>query len=636
MEALSSILIVGHPHPDQVDFGADHAPSYDQALRALNHSYAVVVVAENLPFLPDSKIRSGLDFLRQVRRTREHAQTIYVNPNASARDIQLAINDAGIFKSLADFEINSLQTSVREALEEYELIQQNLALFKLTQEQNARLQHLTSLLEEKVKARQEFLMQTRERLLQATRRSEALHRTLVAIQRSLTRKDMEKALNDALAIALGLSWTRILFSSQSFHEEFQETHIEKQAILSVPLVRHGELIGHIYFGRDNRKPFDDNEQDFLLQVSDAVGLSIDRLLAIQAIERVKQEWDSTFDAITDPVSLISPDYKVIRANRSFATRANTVPEDVIGKHCYELLFGGNHPCEGCKLGENFSLGDVQTSDASYAHYDVSSHQVVLDKDERAFVLLYRDNSDVHRINRQILESSKMAELGTIGSSIAHEINNPLGGMIAFLQILKMEVPKSDPRYEDIHEMEQACLRCKTIVENLLAFTRQSGSGERSALKIGEALDIATNIMELQTRSMGIRVNKHIQDRNALVYVGKNEFVQVLVNILQNSCEAIAERIEQGTRVPPGEITIKTFLKGQDLGLEIIDNGTGIQQDQISKVFTPFFTTKNKTKNAGLGLSVSYQILKELNGSIEISSLGKQNTTVVIIVPLARQ
>jgi two-component system, NtrC family, sensor kinase len=351
---------------------------------------------------------------------------------------------------------------------------------------------------------------------------------------------------------------------------------------------------------------------------------------------VKREWDSTFDAITDPVSLISSNYRVIRANRSYAARANTNLEDIIGQPCYKLLFNRSAPCEGCHLGEKFTLGDVQTSDASFAYYDVSSHRVSLDKDEKAFVLLYRDNSDVHRINRQILESAKMAELGTIGSSIAHEINNPLGGMIAFLQILKMEIPSTDSRYEDIHEMEQACLRCKTIVENLLAFTRQSTSGEREALRIGDVIDVVTNIMELQTRSMGIRVNKHIQDRNTLVFVGKNEFIQVLVNILQNSCEAIAERIEQGVRFPPGEITIKTFLKGQDLGLEIIDNGTGIHQDQISKVFTPFFTTKNKTKNAGLGLSVSYQIVKELQGSIEISSLGKQNTTVVITVPLARQ
>lgn len=207
-------------------------------------------------------------------------------------------------------------------------------------------------------------------------------------------------------------------------------------------------------------------------------------------------------------------------------------------------------------------------------------------------------------------------------------------MIAFLQILKMEVKKDDPRFPDIEEMERAAQRCKTIVENLLAFTRHSDSSEKTAVKIGDILEVVVNIMELQTRSMGIRVVRHIQDRDALIFVSKNEFIQVLVNVMQNSCEAIAERLEEGKTVPRGEIVIKTFLQDKFLNIEIVDNGTGIKPDQISKVFTPFFTTKNKTKNAGLGLSVSYQIMREQGGGIEISSHGEQNTTVVLAAPLA--
>src|SRR5262249_2331094 len=156
------------------------------------------------------------------------------------------------------------------------------------------------------------------------------------------------------------------------------------------------------------------------------------------------------------------------------------------------------------LGQSFDLGDVMCADGSAARFAVTSHEVPVGQNEKAFALFYRDISEEQRIQRQILESSKMAEIGTIGSSIAHEINNPLGGMIAFLQILKGEIPKDAKHYADIVEMEQAAIRCKTIVENLLAFTRRSVSSEMQITRIGDLVKLVGNIMELQTRGLGIQ------------------------------------------------------------------------------------------------------------------------------------
>src|SRR5206468_1867408 len=147
---------------------------------------------------------------------------------------------------------------------------------------------------------------------------------------------------------------------------------------------------------------------------------------------LKQEWDSTFDAITDPVSIISEDFEVIRVNRSYARKTKLGLENVSGRKCYQILFGKDSPCKGCKLGASFDLGETVCSDGTHAHFSVTSHLVPLESGKRRYALFYRDTGEEQRIQRQILESSKMAEIGTIGSSIAHEINNPLGGMIAFL------------------------------------------------------------------------------------------------------------------------------------------------------------------------------------------------------------
>src|SRR5690606_30173352 len=146
------------------------------------------------------------------------------------------------------------------------------------------------------------LVEAREKLLTATKTTEALNRALVAIHRSLTKQEMEKRLIEALKGSLGLTWIRILFKNESFLDQITEAGKTNATILSAPLFRANELLGHIYFARNQQEPFTTDEDDFLLQVSDAVGLATDRIIAIEAIESLKQEWDSTFDSITDPVA----------------------------------------------------------------------------------------------------------------------------------------------------------------------------------------------------------------------------------------------------------------------------------------------------------------------------------------------
>ncbi len=631
MTARASILIVGHPRPEQVEFGADHCTTYDSAIEILEkNKYAVVVVADRLPHPPKPQLTESLGFFKKSRAINEDMQFILISTDASPQELQMAINAFGLFKIMPNFENNALQLTVREALEEYELIKQNQAFLILTQEQNQRLQHLSVLLEDRVNARQKFLVEAREKLQTATRKTEALNRALVAIQKSVTKQEIEHHLNEALHTALGLTWTRILFREQSYLDQLTDNYSQNStAVFSAPLFRDLELLGHIYFGRDHAKPFTNDEDDFLLQISDAVGLAMDRLMALDALEELKQEWDSTFDSITEPVSLVDAQYNIVRANLAYSKKAGLALNQLIGKKCHQVLFQKNSPCVGCRLGATFELDEKK--------YAVSSHLVNLDKKD-AYAMLYRDVSQEQRIQRQILESSKMAEIGTIGSSIAHEINNPLGGMLAFLQILKSEIKPGDKIYDDVVEMEKAATRCKTIVENLLAFTRQSVSSEMQIVRTSELFKLVNNIMNLQTRSLGIVIETQMEEPDAKVKSDTNQLVQVLVNVIQNSCESIAERLSMGKRSPPGKIWLKSYWADDnraELKIEITDNGTGIRPSDLAQVFTPFFTTKEKTKNPGLGLSVSYQIVKEHGGQMEIYSSSEQSATVIVTLPVAK-
>ncbi len=625
----ASILIVGHPDPKLVEFGADFINSYDETEKILSKfSYAVVAVADRM----DGK--SCVDLLKKIRKLNPHTQLILVSQAASAPDLQALINEAGLFKSISSFEESQLQLAVREALEEFELIKQNEAFYQLRTEQNRKLQNLTQQLEERVQVRESFLIQSREKLLHTTKRLEALNRALLAIQRSSNRQSMEELINDALKSALDLSWTKILFKNQTFLEAGPQESYSQLNILSAPLFKEKELLGHIYFARKEQFPFSSDEDDFLLQVGDAVSLTIDRLMAIEKIEELKQEWDSTFDSITDPVSMVTEDFVLVRVNKAFAESSDSSVEKVVGLKCHEILFNSNTPCTGCHLGETFNLGEKTSREGKLANFTVNSQQIALEDGQKAFAVFYHDTSEQQKIQRQILESSKMAEIGTIGSSIAHEINNPLGGILAFVQIMKSEIGPEDKHREDIVEMEKAALRCKSIVENLLAFTRTSSSSDFKTTRVSDLLKVVTNIIELQTRGLGIEINIEIENMDAAIEADSNQLVQVLVNVLQNSCEALAEKLSNGQRFPAPLITIRTqSVQKPESGIrfEITDNGPGIAADQLSRVFTPFFTTKDKGKNTGLGLSVSYQIVKDHFGQMEISSVFGKSTTVIITI-----
>lgn len=629
----SSILIVGHPYPKEVEFGADVVSSVGEGKTTLQEKpYAVLVI----PDYDDPSQGDAFDCLKVAKETNPDIQTILVTKTTDPKTLKLAINKIGLFKIIPDFSQLPLQNAVREALEEYELIKQNQAFLTLTKEQNLRLQHLSGLLEEKVKAREEFLSKAREKLVEVTKRTESLNQALVAVQKSVTRSEIESLVNQALQNALNLTWTKILFENETFGDVVPQNISNNVTIFSSPLLRKKELLGHIYFAREQNKPFSPDEDDFLLQVGDAVGLAIDRITTLDATEALKKEWDSTFDSVTAPVSLVDEDFNLVRANRAFSDKTQSPLDSLQGQKCYQALFNLKQPCKNCTLGKSFNLGEMKTKDGDHVNFTVSSHLVPIESGSKTYAMLYRDVSEEHRIQRQILESSKMAEIGTIGSSIAHEINNPLGGMIAFLQILRSELDPDDKLKKDIVDMEEAALRCKKIVENLLAFTRQSAPSEIKPTRFKDLLTLVINIIELQTRALGIEISQDIQDPNVHVLVNTNQVVQVIVNVMQNSCDAIVERLKT-RRKPAPKIDLKTS-KGPDdqLVIEITDNGTGINSADLPRVFTPFFTTKDKETYPGLGLSVSYQIIKEHGGQMEISSVSGQSTTVSVSIPTTKK
>ena len=243
------------------------------------------------------------------------------------------------------------------------------------------------------------------------------------------------------------------------------------------------------------------------------------------------------------------------------------------------------------------------------------------------MLLFKDITEQRKMENQLLETSKMAELGIIGSSIAHELNNPIAGMTSFLQLIKMDLSPKDDCWEDISEMELAAKRCKEIIENLLGFARKQES-EGEHVDLFEVVTQAVQISELQTRAKGLTVELPQKVNGIFINGNFNQLTQAVQNILKNALEACMERMEKDTGYR-AKIDCKITRKNDAITMTISDNGPGIPKEIQSKIFNPLFTTKASGLAAGLGLTVAFKIIAEHNGRLEISSRLGRGTTARI-------
>ncbi len=635
----SSVLVIGHPRPGTIAFGADFSPDGESARKALQE-FAYPVIA-----LPSSALRTkdALELLEFANKASPHSQRVIIQNDTSAEDLRRLINTGSVFRILPSFDDPRFELTIQEALDEYRLLRQNSKLLQLVNEQNERLKKLTADLEERVEARRKSLEEAKERLLVTNDRVEALHRALVAIHRAGSIGEMERLLNEALSGALGLTWTRILFQSQARLDAQGSLALKLLSIHGVPLTRGKETLGHLYVARGADAPFTRDETSFLSQIADAVSLAIDRLTKLEQSESLKQQWEATFDAIREPVSVIAEDYTLLRINRSFAERSGTSPEKVIGRKCYEALFGRTAPCDGCAISvasaSNFRLKPMRTAGSRDGNviYDVFSQQIQFKAEGRAlFVNMYHDMSPQLRYERQIVESAKMAELGTIGSSIAHELNNPLGGMLSFLQLIKMDLDREDKGQnaawvEDIDEMELGARRCRDIVQSLLGFTRKSSQDTVELIDLGEVIEQALKITELQTRAMGISVVQNLPAQPVMIRGQFNSLAQSIRHFLQNAQEAINERIKSGDRTV-GKIEVTLRASDEGFTIEITDNGAGFDAYVGDQIYDPMYTTKDPHSNPGLGLTVAQQIVKDHGGRVEMNSIKGTGTTAKISLP----
>jgi two-component system NtrC family sensor kinase len=232
---------------------------------------------------------------------------------------------------------------------------------------------------------------------------------------------------------------------------------------------------------------------------------------------------------------------------------------------------------------------------------------------------------------QLIQSEKLASLGKLAAVVAHEINNPLAGVLTYIKLLlKITVKEPFPlaRVKEMRGylslMDKEMDRVTRIVKDLLTFARQSKPKIENT-DVNTILEKSLSLLENKIKLQNTKLNVSLDSTLPLVPCDFSQIQQALMNIIINGTEAMPEK---------GELTIRSHHLPEDefIEIEISDTGTGIPEDHLLKVFDPFFTTKDAGKGVGLGLSIAYGIVNEHKGSIEVKSKAGKGTTFIIKLP----
>lgn len=229
--------------------------------------------------------------------------------------------------------------------------------------------------------------------------------------------------------------------------------------------------------------------------------------------------------------------------------------------------------------------------------------------------------ELTKMQAHLFQSEKLASLGKLSAGIAHEINNPLGGVLIYSHLLLEDTDKSSPHYENLKKIVKETSRCKDIVKGLLEFARPKDP-EMSLIDINKLVDKSLSIMEGQALFQNIRVEKRYSSDLSKIVADSGQLQQVFMNIILNAAESMDGN---------GSLILFTSLDedSKNISIKFTDTGQGIKEEDKKRLFEPFFSTKEVGKGTGLGLAISYSIIQKHNGVIEVhSELGKGSTFTV--------
>ena len=402
--------------------------------------------------------------------------------------------------------------------------------------------------------------------------------------------------------------------------------------ISIPLSCRNRLLGIMVITELRCEILNDALQELLLSIGQQIGLTIESLHNMQNLRKSTALLQSVFDGISDPLILLTPEGSLKMANQSFLLRNKLSMDEVIGKNIdafdslQKCLFSGQLQRLDLHT-EKQHTKEIQLEDGSIF---VISFYPILNRDHsiQAIVCLAKDVTAIKETEQRIQQTEKLVAVGQLAAGVAHEINNPLGVILCHTDILKENNEDDEETYNDISTIERHAENCKRIVADLLDFSRSGNSRtERQLGSVNDAIESVLSMVGQQFKKNQITLRCDLDSPLPDCLMDSRRIQQVLVNLIMNSVHAVGNR---------GNIAINTRADKKHIFIEIDDDGPGIDKELLDKIFDPFFSTKEPGQGTGLGLSVSYGIVREHDGEIRVQSNPGQGTLFTVILPIPQK
>lgn len=342
------------------------------------------------------------------------------------------------------------------------------------------------------------------------------------------------------------------------------------------------------------------------------------------------------EAVTDGALAFNPGGQIVLAN-SAGQRLFGLPPDIEGKTIEAVaeLACIAEPVRQALATRQSTASHRITLERGGERWelDVALHFCRDARDGTGYWLLavVRDLTSLKDLTFQVTQSSKLASLGTMLACIIHDVNNPLANILGYSELIAQELeemhnPGLDLFRNRIRIVLEETMRARRIVENCLSFARYSAASQRP-VDIPQLVEDTLDIFRSSLKQKGVKIETAIQPSLPAIYANRGLLQQVIFNLVKNGIDILGR---------DGIVWVRVRAEGNDLLIEVADNGPGIRPEHRNKVFSPFFTTKSEKEGTGLGLSIARTIVEEHGGKLTFDSVVGEGTTFVICLPIERR
>ncbi len=345
------------------------------------------------------------------------------------------------------------------------------------------------------------------------------------------------------------------------------------------------------------------------------------------IRESKRNLEAIFDGIQDQLSIQSPQYTILRVNKAVIKNYSTTFADILGKKCYEVYYNRSLPCEKCPIAITIETKKPASSVKKLTDDDkiiqIYSYPILDEQGNLISAIEYvKDITEQQRLQDQLIQSEKLAGIGILASGVAHEINNPLSGIIGMAELaLEEDDPTRQKAY--LTDILSCAQRIGEITNGLRSYSRMAKKDELMEIDLNEILESSLKMVSFAFKGVKVDVERQLQP-NLKIKANPGEIQQVFVNLITNAFQAMNGK--------KGMITLYTKSLEDSVEIKIKDNGIGIPQKNLNKIFDPFFTTKKVGEGTGLGLNIVYRIVTKYEGKIEVESKVGYGTIFTIKFP----